>query len=125
MKAINRKVHSSSRKDKNDVAKTMDALFRPRPRRWGLRGDPFLWDELSSLLAHMPLPVAASQFVGLIERSFLQLTGHPFSSVEPFFVERLAHGGMSSGHVSPEFWRLEALPLLLRRYERSRLGGEA
>lgn len=31
------------------------------------------------------------------------------------FVERFAHGGMTSGHVALDWWRSKGLPLLLRR----------
>jgi hypothetical protein len=31
-------------------------------------------------------------------------------------IERYAHGGMSSGMISVEFWRKEILPLLKTRY---------
>ena len=61
-------------------------------------------------------PPAPEDVAALIKESFTKLTGFPMSHPDPIFVERYSHGGMSSGHVSPEFWRETALPLLLKRY---------
>jgi hypothetical protein len=52
----------------------------------------------------------------ILGQAFHSLSGQPLSSKGAIRVERFAHGGMSSGMVSPEFWRDEAVPLLLERY---------
>lgn len=101
---------------------TVASLFRDEPRRWGLRGDPFLWTEMAQHLAATHLPESSTEFVRLINDLFVELTGHSLSHPDPFFVERYSHGGMSSGHVCPEFWRDEAVPLLLGRYNTSAPG---
>ena len=99
--------------------RTIADLFIPDPPHWGLRGDPYLWREMRDHFAAIPLPETFPMLVEKIDAAFLQLTGSPISAPESFFVERFAHGGMSSGHVCPEFWREIAVPLLGERYERS------
>ena len=56
--------------------------------------------------------------VRVLIEAFAELTGHPATSPEEMlYVERYfsPHGGMSSGMVSPGFWRETAVPLLLAR----------
>ncbi|MBO9828532.1 hypothetical protein J7373_09765 [Xanthomonas sp. A2111] len=96
----------------------MARLFQVEPSRWGGRGDPYLWEEMASALAGVPLPATAAQCEALLAESFARLVGTALddASVESVFVPRLSHGGMSSGYVSLVFWRATALPLLLARH---------
>ena len=96
--------------------KTVASLFEEKPRQWNLRGDPHLWREMAAHFAQTPLPATADELSALIETAFESLTGYPLSSTTPFFIERYSHGGMSSGYISPDFWRDKILPLLRIRY---------
>jgi hypothetical protein len=100
------------------MSRTIGELFLEEPHQWGLRGDPHLWRAMREHFAAAPLPPTAAALSQALEAAFLQLTGHPLSATDRFFVERFAHGGMSSGHISPEFWRDTALPLIKSRYDR-------
>jgi len=92
-------------------------LFEPKPVQWGFRGDPYLWEEMASVLADTPLPPTEALFNGLLEETFARLVGRPLNSQASYvFVERYSHGGMSSGKVSFAFWRETGVPLLRRRY---------
>jgi hypothetical protein len=97
-------------------------LFTPEPFQWGLRGDPFLWRAMARALRSRPFPDTDSQLDALIEAEFERLTGSPLpeensaSDSDSIYVKRYAQGGMSSGHISPHFWRLTALPLLRSRF---------
>lgn len=96
---------------------TLSDLFQPAPIQWGLRGDPYLWQEMSEVLATQPLPPSEAQLAEILEATFERLVGLPTSAQESsVFIERHAHGGMSSGHISLVFWRETALPLFLARY---------
>lgn len=96
------------------------SLFDERPWQWGLRGDPYLWEEMQTNFIATPLPETADQLKVALEAEFLSLTGHPINSEQEFiFIERLAHGGMSSGGVSIPFWRETAIPLLIERYNQA------
>ncbi|WP_420645801.1 hypothetical protein [Candidatus Leptofilum sp.] len=97
--------------------KTIADLFIEKPWQWGLRGDPYLWQEMADHFADTPLPVTPTHLELLLTQAFEALTGQPITDETHFFVERFAHGGMSSGLVSPSFWRETAVPLLLNRYE--------
>jgi hypothetical protein len=96
--------------------KKISALFSEEPHQWGLRGDPFLWKEIVQSIGGQPLPDTELQLSQLLDSTFERLVGCPISQLEDAYVERYAHGGMSSGHVSPEFWREKAFPMLLARY---------
>ncbi|MDV0437967.1 hypothetical protein [Xanthomonas sacchari] len=96
----------------------MAGLFQDEPPTWGCRGDPYLWEEMVSTLAGVPLPATSAQCEALLADTFARLVGTALddASVVSVFVPRLSHGGMSSGHVSLVFWRKTALPLLLGRH---------
>ena len=91
-------------------------LFAQEPPQWGLRGDPYLWRDLRSHFADVPLPESMRVLEQEIEKAFGLLTGHTLSAGDDFFVARYAHGGMSSGHVCAAFWLEQALPLLKSRF---------
>lgn len=97
-------------------SKTIGSLFKPEPQSWGLRGDPFLWKDLARVFRTVPLPESPELLRAMLEAAFLCLTAHTINSTNSFFVKRYAQGGMSSGHIDPEFWREQGLSLLLLRY---------
>lgn len=97
--------------------KSVGNLFRSPPDPWwGLRGDPFLWKDMSRVFRPVPLPYSADTLQAMLEAAFLALTAHPISTRDMFYVDRHAHGGMSSGHIDPDFWREKGLPLILERF---------
>jgi len=99
--------------------KTIESLFHPEPQQWGLRGDPFLWREMAGAFHDVPLPTSTPQLALEIEHMFEKLTGQPITTREFIWLERHAHGGMSSGGIAPQFWRETGVPLLLSRYATS------
>lgn len=99
------------------------SLFADRTGvRWGLRGDPPLWEAMQARFETEPLPASADALRSMIAAAFLALTGSPIDSEKPVYVEAFERGGMSSGLVSPEFWRETAPPLLLSRWEHAVAG---
>lgn len=95
----------------------MAVLFDPEPRRWGLRGDPFLWRAMREHLAGTGMPASADEAVETISAAFSDLTGvdllsDPASSV---YLETYARGGMSGGMISLDAWRHDLMPLLAER----------
>ena len=95
-------------------------LFDEESDQYGLRGDTYLWRELRAHYSEVSLPATASDLEQQLKQAFLLLTGQPMASPEPFRIERFAHGGISSGRISPAFWRGQALSLLeKRRLEKS------
>lgn len=96
--------------------RSLACLFVQPPGQWGLRGDPYLWKEMQSLLADSPWPDSASVLRKVIETAFERLTGHPISTNTFIGVERYPRHGMSGGMVAPEFWNETVIPLLIQRY---------
>lgn len=95
-------------------------LFEPEPDTWGLRGDPYLWDDMQRHLASHEFPTDERKARRILEGLFQQLVGCDLAdpdSEEMVFVERYAHGGMSSGQVDLPTWRKVLIPLLLSRVQ--------
>lgn len=98
------------------ATRTTELLFVEEPLTWGLRGDPYLWRAMAVQLANAPWPDSLEQLDAMLTQAFEQLTGRGLDAQGHFFVEAFAHGGMSSGGISPQFWRDQGLPLLRKRW---------
>ena len=97
----------------------VSSLFCETPESWGLRGDPYFWEELKQRLAGIPLPYEPESLAQDITRIFKEVTGEQLSSKAQPWVEKFAHGGMSSGMVCGSFWLEQAMPLLRGRLEQA------
>ncbi|MGM0877343.1 MAG: hypothetical protein ACQEWV_22065 [Bacillota bacterium] len=98
---------------------SVSMIFEQKPDQWGLRGDPYLWDDLQNVFTTIPLLCSKSRFIQHFKKYFQELTNHPFKTDTDFFgVEKYAHGGMSSGGISIAFWEKKALPLLINRLQK-------
>lgn len=96
-------------------------LFRDKPRSWWLRGDPYLWEEMLLHFEREPMPSSEGDLLEKLDEAFLLITGHSLTNTDGLvFVEKLSHGGMSSGQIDPEFWRNTIFPLLVDRFRSSR-----
>lgn len=91
----------------------LSEMFQVQPPHWGLRGDPFLWEDMKQAFAETPFPYSAHELVVDVHRIFREKTGEDLTNTARPFVEAYAHGGMSSGMVSGKFWLGTAIPLLL------------
>ena len=98
---------------------TIASLFDIKPIQWGLRGDPYLWQEMQTYFQKNPLPTSPDKLTPLVVAAFEQLTGHLFSTSHDFHIQRYSHGGMSSGYISIQFWQEKAIPLLLAQYAKT------
>lgn len=91
-------------------------LFATPLKRWGLRGDPYLWAALGAYFDGKAWPDSAENFHEQLATAFIDITGHPLNSDDHIAVEQFSHGGMSSGMIDPKFWRELAFPILLKSY---------
>jgi len=92
-------------------------LFVPFPQQFGLRGDSFLWGKLCGYYRAWSID-ADSSIEDTVKDGFREITGEDFDRArDEFYNDGLAHGGMSSGHVSMDWWRRTGLPLLVNRFE--------
>lgn len=117
--AVTRTVVAPSGRVRDDhwVAGRIGDLFRDEPDQWGGRGDPWLWRALRTRFADVPLPSTQGGLEALLRRAFAAEVGHAVSDLVGVgvYVERFAHGGMSSGYVSLTWWSTTGIPLLLCR----------
>lgn len=90
-------------------------IFRERPRRWGLRGDPFLWDDLERHFSYIYESLTEDEFLVLFYNAFHMFTGTNLESNKHIHILKYNYGGMSSGRICPEFWIYTALPMLTER----------
>ena len=93
----------------------VSAIFEEKPERWGLRGDPYLWEELKKEFTTVPVTISLEDFEKELKAAFERLTGTPLTKDCHLFLSQYAHGGMSGGQISGEFWVESALPLLIER----------
>lgn len=96
--------------------KTAAKYFEHSPEQWGLRGDPFLWDEMKISFEKINLPVSSREFDRLLHKFFKQLTGEKPEKGKTIFIERYNDSGMSGGFVSCDFWLEKGFPLIIKRY---------
>ena len=91
-------------------------LFEQESDQWGLRGDRYLWKELKEQLRVALAPDTEHELVALLGQTIKELVGEPLTMEGQLYVERFAHGGMSSGRVSGEWWLVKGIPLLVARW---------
>lgn len=91
----------------------LSEMFDIQPPNWGLRGDPYLWQDMKLAFADIPFPYSSPKLVADIHRIFQEKTGTELSNTVRPYVEAYAHGGASSGMVSGRFWLSTAIPLLI------------
>ena len=96
----------------------LSVIFEEKPERWGLRGDPYFWDYLKELAENRE-PCSADELEAWIKDEYRSLSGKEMTGEYGDFVriEQFAHGGMSSGGVSGEWWAETGITLLKNRLE--------
>lgn len=90
-------------------------IFNEKPERWGLRGDPYLWEDMKKEFDGVPITISAEEFREMFYAAFEKLVKVPLSPGNFTYCSKYAHDGMSSGKISGDFWSGTALPLLLGR----------
>ena len=97
------------------------ALFEVKPAQWGMRGDPYFWGHLKDLIDGKEDIATPDDLERFIKNEFYSLSGNKKEMTgawsEFIIVDRFAHGGMTSGGVSGEWWIEDGIPLLKSRFE--------
>lgn len=96
----------------------MSVLFEDKPWQMGLRGDPYFWDDLKDYFSTIEFPYSEEQLKDDIHQIFLNTAGEQLSISAMPYIEKYAHGGMSSGGLSGKFWIENGIPLLVERYRK-------
>ncbi len=100
------------------MVRDLSVIFENKPEQWGLRGDPYLWDEMKEAFVGKNLDVSTRDLANEICEYYEKVVGEPLKYGAMVFVERFAHGGMSSGHVSGKFWICRGIPLLIENFNK-------
>ena len=82
-------------------AKTVADLFQEKPWQWGLRGDPYLWNEMRNHFEQSPLPATANELTTMIETAFETLTGQPVTAENHFYIDRTYAKRLRAGKIKP------------------------
>lgn len=97
----------------------MFELFAIPPQVMGARGDRYLWEAMRNYFHQkgtcLPNP-DGDELRNLFESVFTELTERSINEREWFYIEKYAHGGMSSGYIEPKFWRDEGFEYLRNAY---------
>jgi hypothetical protein len=91
-------------------------VFGDKPTRWGLRGDPYLWDELEKLAIEKQPFQTEDDFSNFLKRAFEDIMGNQLIDNKIYYVERFDRGGMSRGKIDCHFWIETGFPLLVNRF---------
>lgn len=83
---------------------------------WGLRGDPYLWEELVDRLKTKPTPKNIYLFYELITTEITELLGQTLEKGKDIHIKRYESQGSSSGYVSSDFWINDGIPRLLQLF---------
>jgi hypothetical protein len=102
------------------VRVTLDELFERQPWKWGLRGDPHVWNAMRERLRGRPIPENGFDVRRALEETFTEVTGAGLSGTvkhdDHVSLEQFRTGsGMSDGVVSLHFWVFTGIPILIDR----------
>lgn len=95
----------------------VSSLLERKPEKWGLRGDPFFWDELKQRTQTIRLPETKADLEKLLLKLFKELIGQEPAYGESIHVDRYRANGMSSGIVCADYWLEKGFPLIIKRFE--------
>ena len=90
-------------------------VLSEKPKQWGLRGDPWFWEDLKTEFAFDDISITEEELIARITRLFEVKTGEALTEDAKCYVKEYDHGGMSHGHVSGEWIINSCIPLLLDR----------
>jgi len=93
-------------------------VFDITPDQWGLRGDPYLWEDIKNECSVSFEEISKEVFELFLFEIFEKKTGKSINTQEPIYLEKYAFGGMSSGNVDPNTWRKILIPLLLESFSK-------
>ena len=54
-------------------------IFEETPKQWGLRGDPYLWEEMRNEFSAVPVTISLEAFEKRFKEVFEKFTGAPLT----------------------------------------------
>lgn len=95
---------------------TLQTIIEPDFAPAGLRGDRYFWIAFHRLAENFYLPDTLPDFEQALAGIFETLTGKSADVGGHIFVEAYNKGGMSSGLVSTEMWKMQGIPQLVKNF---------
>lgn len=103
--------------------KDLSLIFNNKPAQWGLRGDPYMWEDIQKDFQGQVIDDTDwNSVVAAVCRKFEAKAGQSLALGVQAYVEEYAHGGMSSGGISGDFWLCTGIPTLFENYKRLKIG---
>jgi len=96
---------------------TFGYLLSITPPSWDFRGSPYLWNDIKQTLLNEELPNTFEEAFSKIADLFEKCTGKKIDCGEDFGVQKYAHGGMSSGGISANFWNTKLKGFLQKSFQ--------
>ncbi|MBE6018116.1 MAG: hypothetical protein E7233_11040 [Lachnospiraceae bacterium] len=93
----------------------LSEIFETEPKQWGFRGDPYFWRYLKEKARKMPITISEAELEDWIKKEHREVSGKEMTDCSIVRVEQFAHGGMSSGGISGQWWTEDGIPLLVSR----------
>mgnify|MGYP003302631825 CR=1 FL=1 len=95
----------------------LSVLFVERPQKYGYRGDYYFWEFLQQYFYKHPELSEKKDIEETIKQQFRKMSNMELTTEAMPCVQEFAHGGMSSGYLSGDFWLNTAIPLLQKRFD--------
>ena len=64
-------------------------LFNNRPKTWGFRGDPYLWDKMREVVVEYPQPKTVEEFEAVLADIFERIVGMKVTDGDYFLLRNL------------------------------------
>lgn len=96
----------------------INQIFDTKECFWGLRGDPYLWENLKKEMSQIKIELTPDDFNKLLDEKFNDIIDNKGKVVlkDQVYFENYPQHGMTGGLVSLEWWKKTGLPLLKERY---------
>jgi len=96
-------------------------IFKENPTSWGLRGDPYMWEELRSHMTNIGHKFTVKEFDNYITGFFINflLANGKKVGEDIYHVRCFPAEGMSGGKVSMVWWQEIAKTELIVRYNKA------
>jgi hypothetical protein len=92
-------------------------IFSPDPPHWGLRGTPYLWNDMREYCKDVEGVKTGEDIKRLLYNLFNKFTGRMLQEGEIIYVKKYNPGhGISAGCIAMTWWVKIGVPLLVARY---------
>ena len=83
------------------VMEAKSIIFKEKPEKWGLRGDPYFWEYLEDIFNNYELPFEYEKLEKIIKDEHIKLTGtgEKLNALEDFYPERMATRILGMGDI--------------------------